>query len=504
MNTRHMPSDAEIELTFETGPGFALPDLTDVPGVAGVAVPEERLLEATYYDTDDLRLAARRLTLRRRTGGHDAGWHLKRPRADGYRDELQQPLGDDEVPGEFTRLTRAYTRGRPLVPVVRISTRRLATALVDAAGHQLLEIAQDDVTASVLAPDGGVEQESTWHELEAELVDGDMELLHAVRGRLLAAGARISSSPSKLARALGDRVPQPVRPQLESGSAAEALVDTLRQEVEGIIAQDPQVRADAHDAVHQMRVGCRRLRALLAAYRGVLDKAAVQPLRDELRWMGEELGAARDAEVVRDRLRDLVAAEPPELVLGPVERRIVETYSTRYRAAHDELLGALDGDRYGALLDTLDALVTRPPLGAAAGDSARIVYEDELRRTYRRARGLVRDARAAEDPHRREELLHEVRKAAKRARYAAEAATGVLGGQARRYGKAMKAVQEVLGEHQDSVVTRHELLELAVAAQLDGESAFTYGRLHGLEQAHAAATVERFEGVWRAARRERP
>ena len=146
MNTRHMPSDAEIELTFETEPGFALPDLTDVPGVAGVAVPEERLLEATYYDTDDLRLAARRLTLRRRTGGHDAGWHLKRPRADGIRDELQQPLGDDEVPGEFTRLTRACTGGRPLVPVVRISTRRLATALVDAAGHQLLEIAQDDVT----------------------------------------------------------------------------------------------------------------------------------------------------------------------------------------------------------------------------------------------------------------------------------------------------------------------------------------------------------------------
>ena len=87
-----MPTDAEIELTFETGPGFALPDLTDVPGVAAVAVPEERLLEATYYDTADLRLAARRLTLRRRTGGHDAGWHLKRPRADGYRDELQQPL----------------------------------------------------------------------------------------------------------------------------------------------------------------------------------------------------------------------------------------------------------------------------------------------------------------------------------------------------------------------------------------------------------------------------
>ena len=111
-----MPTDAEIELTFETGPGFAFPDLTDVPGVAAVAVPEERLLEATYYDTADLRLAARRLTLRRRTGGHDAGWHLKRPRADGYRDELQQPLGGDEVPAEFTRLARVHARGRPLAP----------------------------------------------------------------------------------------------------------------------------------------------------------------------------------------------------------------------------------------------------------------------------------------------------------------------------------------------------------------------------------------------------
>jgi CHAD domain-containing protein len=499
-----MPSDAEIELTFETGPGFALPDLTDVPGVAAVAVPEERLLEATYYDTADLRLAARRLTLRRRTGGHDAGWHLKRPRADGYRDELQQPLGDDTVPAEFTRLVRVRTRGLPLVPVVRISTRRLATVLVDAAGAQLLEIAQDDVTASVLGPDGGVEQESTWHELEAELVDGDLDLLHAVRGRLLAAGARISSSPSKLGRALGDRVPPPIRPQLESGSAAEALVDTLRQEVEGIVAQDPQVRADAHDAVHQMRVGCRRLRALLAAYRGVLDGAAVQPLRDELRWLGEELGAARDAEVVRDRLRDLVAAEPPELVLGPVERRIVESYSRRYRAAHDELLAALDGDRYGALLDALDELVARPPLGPVAGSSARSVYEEELRRTYRRARKLVRAARAAEEPHQREELMHEVRKSAKRARYAAEAASAVLGGRARGYGKAMKAVQEVLGEHQDSVVTRHELLELAAAAHLDGEDAFTYGRLHGLEQARAAATLQQFDGVWKAARRARP
>ncbi len=285
-----MPSAAEIELTFETDPGFALPDLTGLPGVAAAAPAEERLLEATYFDTADLRLAAHRLTLRRRTGGHDAGWHLKRPRPDGYRDELQAPLGSvDDPPTELTRLVRVHARGQALVPAVRISTRRIATVLLDAAGEPLVEIAQDDVTTAVLA--GGDEpREQSWHELEAELVGGGMDLFEAVREGLLAAGARLSAYPSKLARALGDRVRVPAAPDLEAGTAGEALLETLRQEVAGLITQDPLVRADAPDAVHQMRVGCRRLRALLAAYRGVLDADAVAPLRDELRWLGEELG----------------------------------------------------------------------------------------------------------------------------------------------------------------------------------------------------------------------
>jgi CHAD domain-containing protein len=313
----------------------------------------------------------------------------------------------------------------------------------------------------------------------------------------------VSDYPSKLARALGDRVPRRAAAGVVPGSAAEALLETLRGEVDNLLAQDPLVRADAHDAVHQMRVGCRRMRGVLAAFREVLDKDALEPLRDELRWLGEELGAARDAEVVRDRLRALVAEQPPELVLGPVDRRITETYSTRYSRAHERLLGELEGQRYFALLDALDALLVRPPLDDQAGEPAREIYRDELRRTYRRARRFRRAARAAEGAH-REELLHEVRKAAKRARYAAEAATAVLGGSARRYGKAMKAVQEVLGELQDSVVTRQELRDLAVAAHLDGENAFTYGRLHGLEQGRGARAVGDFDGVWREARAVRP
>jgi CHAD domain-containing protein len=495
--------DAEIELTFDADEGFTLPDLRDLPGVAQVSPPQVRDLEAVYYDTADYRLAVHRHTLRRRTGGHDAGWHLKRPRSDGFRDELQEPLGDaGVVPPALRGFVEVHLRGAQLAPVVRLSTRRTATELLDAAGTVLAEIAQDDVTAELPALGGRDDEVVRWSEIEAELVRGDLDLLEAVRARLLSAGARLSDSPSKLARALGDRVPVAPVAGGVPGSAGEALLAYLQGRVADLLVQDPLVRADAPDAVHQMRVGCRRLRAVLAAFRPVVDADSVEPLRAELKWLGEVLGGARDSEVVRDRLLAAVAAEPPELVLGPVQRFVTETYSTRYRAAHDAVLEALGSERYFALLDALDALAATPPQGPRAGDPAKKVLRRQLARTYRRACRLVDDARAASGEH-REELFHEVRKSAKRARYAGDAASAVLGDQARRYAKAMKTVQEVLGEHQDGVVAGAALRELAVAAHLAGENAFTYGRLHGLEQAAGERALARFDETWRDARRAR-
>jgi CHAD domain-containing protein len=290
------------------------------------------------------------------------------------------------------------------------------------------------------------------------------------------------------------------------------LLAYLRDRVGDLQAQDPLVRLDAPDAVHQMRVGCRRLRAVLAAFRPVVvpgesagegnEPDGIEPLRAELKWLGEVLGGARDAEVVRARLLASVAGQPPELVLGPVEAFLTETFSTRYRAAHDAVLETLQGPRYFALLDALDALVSTPPTGPRAGEPAAKVLRKQLRRTYRRVERHVDEARAAEGDH-RGELFHEVRKSAKRARYAGDAASEVLGDQARAYAKAMKAVQEVLGDYQDGVVAGQELRALALAAHLDGQNAFTYGRLHGLEQAAGERALERFDDVWREARRSR-
>lgn len=82
----------ETERKYEAPPGTSLPDLDDLPGVAAGSGPEEQRLEARYYDTEDLRLIRSGITLRRRQGGSDPGWHLKLPEGGDSRREIQLPL----------------------------------------------------------------------------------------------------------------------------------------------------------------------------------------------------------------------------------------------------------------------------------------------------------------------------------------------------------------------------------------------------------------------------
>jgi CHAD domain-containing protein len=277
------------------------------------------------------------------------------------------------------------------------------------------------------------------------------------------------------------------------------LLGYVRAQVEHLKEHDPKVRVDEEDAVHQMRVAARRLRSILATFRPLFDRTVTDPVRDQLKWLGEELGAVRDAEVVRDHLRQLVAAEPSELVLGAVERRILVSLGARHRAAHDEALAQLSSERYFALLDSLDRLVAEPPLTELAFSPARQVLPRLVRRTWRRISRLVDAADAAESSDAHDLALHEVRKAAKRARYAGESVTGFFGSEAKTFAKRMSAIQAVLGDHQDSVVVRDVLRELAVEAYAAGENAFTFGRLHALEQARGGYTEEDFVEAWSAA-----
>src|SRR3954454_12416639 len=153
-----MPTVREIEDKYAVGQGFVLPDLTGLPGVARVTEPETHALSATYWDTPDLRLVRNKITLRRRTGGADEGWHLKLPAggpAGGRgRDEVQRPLGRRRsVPPELVGLVLARSRGAALGPIARRETRRTITHLLDEHDAVLAEIADDTVTPTVFDPD---------------------------------------------------------------------------------------------------------------------------------------------------------------------------------------------------------------------------------------------------------------------------------------------------------------------------------------------------------------
>jgi CHAD domain-containing protein len=240
------------------------------------------------------------------------------------------------------------------------------------------------------------------------------------------------------------------------------------------------------------------MRSALATYRKLLtDADTVSSLRDELKWLAGVLGEARDAEVMHARLKDMIAGEPGELVMGPVTRRIDLELGADYQKAHTKVLEALDGPRYFRLLDGLESLLAAPPLAPLGSKPARKVIPRLVKREIKRLRAAVREANEHPAGTGDHPALHEARKDGKRLRYAAEAATPVHPKKAGRLMDAAHGVQKILGDHQDSVVTRDLLRRLGAEAFVQGENGFSYGRLHALEQTVALESETRFHRQWK-------
>lgn len=197
----------EIELKFDVDEGTPVPDWSAAPGVASVTAGEQRELDAAYYDDDRLSLARAGYALRRRTGGPDAGWHIKGPRgADGGRVELQWPLGEADVVPPQVRTELAAVTDAAFLPLARIQNARTVYLLLGRAGGGIAEFADDHVRTR----DERAGAERAWREWEIELgsaapadPEGRAAFFAAVEQAALAAGARPAASDSKLARALG-------------------------------------------------------------------------------------------------------------------------------------------------------------------------------------------------------------------------------------------------------------------------------------------------------------
>lgn len=538
MTTAH----AERETKFE-GTGVFDPDtLRRLPAVARVREEPAEELDALYYDTGDLRLLTHGITLRRRSGGHDAGWHLKLPGAEGGGStEIHAPLhagAAGDVPGELLRRTAVHARGRRLVPVAHLRTHRRRHTLRDAAGRSLAEVAQDTVAAQTLdtgaepgartrtkagpagpaGRGGGTATRIThWSEIEVELEDGEPGLLRAAARRLDASGWHPSPDAHKLDRALADELAavrarrSPERQRPRPGSAGEVVMDRLDQQIAALLEADPAARADEPDAVHRMRTAARRLRNLLRGQRHLLRRRRTDPVARELHWLTGVLADARDHEVLADRLAgdaERLRGRCRERELRPALKKLPERIRAEERDRHDAALStaleALGSRRYFALLDALDALAARPPLRGRAykpalGQLRKAAKRD--RRRMRRRSDAVREAAAGPE---RELALHSLRKAARRARHNAETALPAAGKPARRLRKRTKELQQLLGEHQDAVVARAEVASLAAAARRAGQDRFGHGLLHAAQDSAARRARARVPDAVRRACRPGP
>jgi CHAD domain-containing protein len=448
----------EREDKWDVDDRFVLPDLERV--VDGATVQHDTVdLTSTYYDTTGRDLQACGILVRRRDGDDDTGWQVKIP-ADGGRTELHWPLSD-RAPIELTDLLTGITAGRPLSELATIHTVRERYRITEpAAQHVLAEVADDHVRASI------GDRLLAWREVEVELGTAELPPRRLTK-RLIAAGARPSRYGSKLAHA--------IPPRDAAAGPESALTAYLNTQIDQIIAGDLGLRRH-HDPIHDTRVAIRRLRSTLRIFGRLLDQSDVGDMDVELKWFAGLLGEVRDCQVQQRRFGAALEDIPDELTLGPVRARIRTHLQSIELPARTRVTDAMTGERYLTLMATLRRWRADAPLAADVPDRA---LGKPARTAARKA-----DKRLASGLETGDGVqLHRARKAAKRARYAAELLKPVVGKKAMRKVKHYKRIQSVLGDHQDTVVARAALRRMGTAAgTAAGENGFTFGLLFAREQ----------------------
>ena len=485
-----MRTTVEREIKLDVAPDFEIPAL---PG----ALLATRTFTSTYWDTAGRGLAHVGITLRHRVEHGRGRWQLKIPHGLA-RLEIEADGGPLAPPAELTALLTAFTRREPLARAAVLYTHRAGRRIDDGKGATVAEAVVDAV--SVLDGNWVIDR---FAELEVELVEaGDERDLRRIELQLRAAGALDGDGRPKVLRALGISGDADPPTALTAAPTQARLSEAFARQRRVVLSRDPGTRlgSDPED-LHDMRVATRRLRSYLRAARALVDPAWATPLRTELGWLADELGSVRDLDVMLAHLTPQVAT------LDPAEREALEgVLLDRLRRDHDRarasLLATLSSPRYFRLLDLLEqpvALVVEPPLDeqtiAEPLPSLQALAADEYRRLRRALRRIDETTPDVE--------IHATRIRAKRARYAAELAQPLAGRKLSAVLARIKALQDVLGEHQDSAVAEDCIRQLAGKGR--GAAALGAGRL--IEREHRrraearAALPEATRSLERAARK---
>ena len=487
---REVERKVRVDDTFDISP--VLDHLGDYRARRGPAFP----MHADYYDTDELTLFRWRMTLRRREGGLDQGWHLKIPVAGGAagdRDEVRLELSE-HVPARLGDIVSPLIVEKPFKAQVIVETLRTPASIVDSTGRMLAEVVDDRVTVRLPGmPD------SHFREIEVEAADADdpasLACMQHVVDQFLAAGGSLGTS-SKAASALGTRasgecdVPEPKLP-----SSHVMAVDVIRYAighgVRALMLADVDVRRDAPDAAHQMRVAARRLRSFLHTYGDFFDPKWAARISDELAWVASELGAIRDTEVLLERLLDH-AGSLEEDDAARVSEFLTARVGQRLQSARSSALAALRSDRHQYLLeDLIDAAQNPSALPIAYAD-----YSESMQRLATAAWDQFRHAVRELDIDTPAAEWHHARILAKRARYAMDALAPLEGKAVKRFAHELAIATGLLGIHQDAFVAQEALRSLASAPTTPGSVGLLLGRLFAFESDEEILDRYRFMEAW--------
>ncbi len=462
---------------------------------------------------------------------------------DGLAAELEQRLGEaglrpttTSAEAELDRLLRPPAPKRRLPSGKRVKPGTAGAALVDYLAEHIDRLAAEDLRARRGEHDSVHQLRVAARRLRSalqsyrRLVDRERTdpVVDALRelARELAPARDAEVLHERIREGLGGLEPElllgPVQAQVTrhyarvEGEAAAAVLSALdgdayarlRRDLDELLANPPLTKRAARPARKELpghvARAARRLRSALQSYRRLLNRERTDPLIGELRELASALAPARDAEVLHARISDGLAELEPELLLGPVQAQVTRHYARVESEAAAAVLSTLDGEAYARLRRDLDDLVWRPPLTKRAARPAGTELPAHVGRAAQR---LARAVEVAVDPKapadERDIAVHDARKAGKRLRYATEVARPVVGSPAKRFAKELKGFQDALGEHQDTVVAREALRELAVEAHADGGNGFAFGVLHGRDDARAAQIEAELPDLWARAWRPR-
>lgn len=440
---------------------------------------------------------------RRASDGSEHRWTLKlsipsRKKGELRRAEIHVPGSGLYPPPAIRQLARAVLRRGVLMPIAVIRTSRHRRELAGHDPKDRIELSDDHVSAIVHLRPG-----PAFRQIEVEAASPDASaLMDEASDALVRAGA-VPTDTTKLEVVLGERPePEIALPRTGPGILIRDVVRfAIGSGTERLIANDPAARIGSDpEAIHQARVATRRLRSDLKTLEPLLDRSAAARIRDELHWIGGLLGSVRDADVLIERVEE--AGRTLRLAPDATSAIVAELERDR-RRSHRELVSALASRRYTALVQNLIDAAEAPPLADGVDGERRAWGRmgNLVDKSWRRVSRAVKRLETEPD----DAALHEIRKRAKRARYAAELAAAAtdVGGGAGRLADRLEDMQDVLGELQDAVVADERLESLVRDDRITGGAAFAAGKLAcTMGQARSGAR-DRWPAAWKAAKAKR-